>query len=71
MIRQPLVLSRQRQQHLHDRVTTPVIDRLGLAPLHTTRFDNPALCPPDRLNASGFSSFLESVRLARGVPVGS
>jgi len=34
------------QQHRDHRITTLVIDRLGLGPLHTTTFDNAALCPP-------------------------
>lgn len=46
-----LVLRRQRQQHPHDGIAALLIDRLGLAPLHTTRFDRPTLCPPTQLNA--------------------
>ena len=56
--RQPLdlrlkarVLRGQCQQHLYDGITALRIDRFGLRPLHTTRFDEAALCPPDRLNA--------------------
>ena len=48
---QPLVLCRQRQQHLNDGIAALPIDRLGLAPLHTPRFDAARLCPPDQLNA--------------------
>jgi hypothetical protein len=47
----PLILRRQRQQHRHDRIPTLFIDRLSLAPLHTTKFDAPRLCPPNQLNA--------------------
>jgi hypothetical protein len=46
LLLQSLVLRRQRQQHLDDGITALLIDRLGLAPLHTTRFDNAPLCPP-------------------------
>ena len=35
-----------RQQHLNNRFTPGVIDRLRLNPIHTTRFDNAQLCPP-------------------------
>src|SRR6266498_6111839 len=42
----PLVLRRQRQQHLDDGIATPLIDRLGLSPFHTPEFDGPGLCPP-------------------------
>jgi hypothetical protein len=33
------------QKHLNNRLTTRVIDRLSLNPLHTTRFDAPAMPP--------------------------
>ena len=35
-----------RQQHLDNRLTTGVIDRLRLSALHTQTFDNAQLCPP-------------------------
>src|SRR5271155_1458954 len=44
--RQPLILRRQRQQHLDHSIATPLIDRLRVRPLHTTKFDKPQLCPP-------------------------
>jgi hypothetical protein len=34
------------QKHLHDRLTTSVIDRFRLNPVHTTKFDTPELSPP-------------------------
>jgi len=46
---QPLVLHRQRQQHLHDRIPARLIDRLSLGPLHTPRFDKPQLCLSEKL----------------------
>src|SRR3954447_12346859 len=47
----PLVLRRQRQQHLDDGIATLLIDRLGLGALHTPKFDARRLCPPNQLNA--------------------
>src|SRR3954447_18005978 len=47
----PLVLRRQRQQHLDDDIATLLIDRLGLGALHTPKFDPRRLCPPNQLNA--------------------
>jgi hypothetical protein len=44
-----------RQQHLNDSLTTSVKDRLRLSPLHSYRFDETQLCPPDQLNAYTFS----------------
>jgi hypothetical protein len=35
------------QKHLNDRRTPSVIDRFRLNPLHTPRFDEPELCPPN------------------------
>src|SRR5688572_10916490 len=52
--REPLVLRRQLEQHPNHRLPARVIDRLGLGPLHTTRFATTELCPPDRLNAYSF-----------------
>src|SRR5664280_2126230 len=46
-----------RQQHLNDRLTSSVIDRLSLGALHTPIFDEAELCPPDQLNAYRFSGF--------------
>jgi hypothetical protein len=48
---QPLVLRRQRQQHLNDRVPALLLDGLRLGALHTAYFDAPELCPTDQLNA--------------------
>ncbi len=42
----PFVLRRKRQQDPNNGIAAPLIDRLGLAPLHTTSFDSPRLCPP-------------------------
>jgi len=49
----PLVLRRQRQQNLDNRIPAPLEDRLRLSALHTAYFDAPELCPPDQLNAYG------------------
>jgi hypothetical protein len=43
---QRLDLDIHPQQHLHDRLTTSVINRFRLNPLHTKRFDTPRSCPP-------------------------
>src|SRR5215207_1513664 len=66
----PLVLRRQRQQHLNDGIATLLIDRLGLGALHTPKFDARRLCPPDPLNAYGFSDSrqLGSTRASRHSP---
>jgi hypothetical protein len=45
-------------------LTASVIDRLSLAPLHTPEFDNAQLCPPDQLNAYGFSPIYRKFSLA-------
>jgi hypothetical protein len=57
-LRDPLILARdphgQRlnlrihpQKHPNDRLTPSVIDRFGLNPLHTPKFDEAQLCPPN------------------------
>jgi hypothetical protein len=43
---QPLDLLVHPQQHGDHDLAALVVDRLRLRPLHTTRFDGPALCPP-------------------------
>jgi hypothetical protein len=43
---QPLDLLFHPQQHGDHDLAALVVDRLRLRPLHTTRFDGPALCPP-------------------------
>jgi hypothetical protein len=48
------------QQNLDHDLTTLVIDRLSLNPLHTTRFDSAQLCPPDQLNAYAKRSWCRS-----------
>ena len=48
---QPLVLRRQRQQNLDDRLPAPLEDRLRVGALHTPYFAAPELCPPTPLNA--------------------
>src|SRR5215211_1658178 len=47
----PLDLLVHPQQHRHDHVPAPAVDRLGLSPLHPSRFAAPTLCPPTQLNA--------------------
>src|SRR5450432_3573715 len=49
--RQLLNLTIHPQQHLDHDLAAGVIDRLSLAPVHTPRFDEAELCPPDQLNA--------------------
>lgn len=44
--RQRLDLGVHPQQDLNDRLTTSVIDRFRLGPLHTTGFDTAQLTPP-------------------------
>lgn len=39
-------LSVHPQKHLHNHLTTSVIDRLRLNPIHTTKFDTTELSPP-------------------------
>src|SRR5271155_1172091 len=57
-----------RQQHLDDRLTALVIDRLRLDPLHNTGFDNTGLCPPptERLLDS---IYLQGLCLGEGPPI--
>jgi hypothetical protein len=55
----PRVLRREREQHLNDGIAPPVINRLSLTALHTTKFDKAALCPPDGLNAYFFAAINE------------
>ena len=43
---QSVVLLRERQQHRDHGITTLLIDRLGLTPLHTPEFDKTESCPP-------------------------
>jgi len=49
-LRELLDLAIHPQQHLDHNIAARVIDRLGLNPIHTSRFDAPELCPPDQLN---------------------
>ena len=49
--RQLLNLAIHPQQHLDHDLTARAIDRLSLTPVHTPRFDDAQLCPPDQLNA--------------------
>jgi hypothetical protein len=53
---QRLDLAIHPQQSLDHDLTTGVVDRLRLSPLHTTRFATPRSCPPDRLNAYAFGT---------------
>ena len=57
---QPADLAIHPQQHLHDRLTTSVIDRLRLDPLHTPNFNAQPSCPPNQLNA------YQNPRICRG-----
>ena len=59
LLDQPLVVRGELQQHPRHGVAALVVDRLGLGPLHTTRFAAARLCPPGALNAYG------NVRLSR------
>ena len=43
---QALVLLGEREQHRYHSLPTPLVDRFGLTPLHTTGFDSASLCPP-------------------------
>src|ERR1019366_390169 len=45
------------QKHLDHDLPASVVDRLRLAPLHATRFDNAKLCPPTQLNAYAATAF--------------
>jgi hypothetical protein len=40
-----------RQQDSNDSLTSGVIDRLGFSAVHTPKFDEAELCPPNQLNA--------------------
>src|SRR5215211_4829109 len=42
----PLVLRRQREQHLDHGIATPLIDRLGLGTLHATGIRRPSVMSP-------------------------
>jgi hypothetical protein len=48
---QTLVLRRQRQQNLDDRLPALTEDHLRVSTLHTAYFDAPELCPPTKENA--------------------